>query len=261
MAIARQRGLGAAPRRPEAGLHPEEVSGLRQFCMHTSRREIIIMRKENQHKRTYKHHNLPHWDYPERLQYITYRLWDSLPKYQLKEILEKAAIVPKERRRSYMGHLVEEWVHNGSGCGILTADDVFPIILENWFYHHKKAYDILEWVIMPNHVHLLINQYYGYALKDVVESWKSFTSRRIMETASYKQAVANNPDFVDSVWYPNYFDRMIRGSNHKANTRQYILNNPVGLRWGQTTVQTPQDRPLSSATEQWKELVNFPPEG
>ena len=27
LANARQRGLGAAPRRPEAGLHPEEVSG------------------------------------------------------------------------------------------------------------------------------------------------------------------------------------------------------------------------------------------
>ena len=114
---------------------------------------------------------------------------------------------------------------------------------------------------MPNHVHLLINQYEGYALKDIVEFWKSYTSHKIMETASYKQAIANNPVFIDSVWYSNYFDRMIRGSNHYAKTRQYILKNPVGLKWGNTIVQSPEDWLLSSATERWKELINFPPEG
>ena len=78
-----------------------------------------------------------------------------------------------------------------------------------------------------------------------------------METTSYKKVIAKNPCFSDSVWYPNYFDRFIRGSGHYRKTRQYILNNPIGLQWNNTTVQSPQDWPLSSASEKWKEYVSF----
>ena len=216
------------------------------------------MRKENQHKGVYRPHYLPHWDYPDVRQFITYRLWDSLPKSQWRIISEQVAKVPEERRRTYMGHLMEEWLKTGSGCGILTAPDVYPIILDDWFQHNKTAYEILEWVIMPNHVHLLIKQYSGYALKDIINNWKSYTSHKIKETASYRRAIANNPEFVDSVWFPNYFDRMIRGSNHNRKTRQYILDNPIGLTWRHKTVEKSEDWPLSSATEQWKELISFP---
>lgn len=215
------------------------------------------MRKEDQHKGRYKTHHLPHWDFPDATQFITYRLWDSLPQSQAKILLEKVKQVPDERKRVYMGHLLEEWLNTGCGCGILTAPDVFPIILEDWFHNNNVAYEILEWVIMPNHVHLLINQYSGYALKDIVDSWKSFSSRKIMETTSYKQAITKNPCFSDSVWYPNYFDRFIRGSGHYRKTRQYILNNPIGLQWNNTTVQSPQDWLLSSASEKWKEYISF----
>ena len=106
------------------------------------------MRKEDQHKGRYKTHHLPHWDFPDATQFITYRLWDSLPQSQAKVLLEKVQQVPDERRRVYMGHLLEEWLNTGCGCGILTAPDVFPIILEDWFHNNNVAYEILEWVIM-----------------------------------------------------------------------------------------------------------------
>ncbi|MBR6436604.1 MAG: transposase [Thermoguttaceae bacterium] len=214
------------------------------------------MRKENQHKGRYKSHHLPHWDYPDAVQFITYRLWDSLPKKQADIILEKVALVPEERKRVYMGHLMDEWLNTGYGCGFLTAPDVYPIILEDWFHNNNSAYELLEWVIMPNHVHLLIRQYAGYSLQDIIHNWKGYSCRKIIETASFKRAIANNPSFTsDSIWFPNYYDRAIRGSGHYYNTRKYILNNPVGLKWNAKTVQSPQDWPLSSATEQWKELL------
>lgn len=93
------------------------------------------------------------------------------------------------------------------------------LLIDNWQYFQGKRYDLLAWVVMPNHVHLLIRPYPDASLSTIVQSWKGYTGRRIMEM-SRAQGWG-----IDAVWMREYWDRYIRDSNHLAAAD--IHNNPV----------------------------------
>jgi REP element-mobilizing transposase RayT len=66
---------------------------------------------------------------------------------------------------------------------------------------------------MPNHVHVLVEPLAGNTVAHLVQSWKSFTSRRFASS--------------DVGWQRDYFDRFIRDADHYWKTVRYIEDNPV----------------------------------
>src|SRR5205823_2605991 len=72
------------------------------------------------------------------------------------------------------------------------------------------------WVVMPNHIHLLFSILAGHELQDLLRSWKGFTGRAINRALSRS----------GSLWQKDYFDRLIRNSEHFWNCARYIRNNP-----------------------------------
>lgn len=83
-----------------------------------------------------------------------------------------------------------------------------------------QRYGLVAFVVMDDHVHVLVKPRPEYRLQDIVHSWKSFTANRLQRTQ----------DRWGCIWQAEYFDRIVRNKNEFNEKVQYILNNPF-KRW------------------------------
>lgn len=106
-------------------------------------------------------------------------------------------------------------------------------MVQRAFWHYDGArYRLLVWIVMPNHIHMLIEVWQtplGKILKDI----KSYTAKEANKVLGRE----------GTFWEDDYFDRYIRDEDHYRRVVRYIENNPVkaGL------VRMAADWPWSSA--------------
>ena len=151
---------------------------------------------------------LPHCDVPGLLQFITFRLADSLPADAFEGLCQDS-----DERNSR----IEELLDAGYGECLLQHSEV-AVIVENALLHFDgQRYLLLAWCVMPNHVHLLIQTCEEWNLSDLLHGWKSFTSHAINSHLGRNGAV----------WMVDYFDRYIRDDLHLAAVIEHIHGNPV----------------------------------
>ena len=148
-----------------------------------------------------------------------------------REFYEKAAAVASNAKERFF--FLEKGVDQGLGDCVLTEPANASIVRAALEYFDGERYRLLAWAIMPNHVHVMIEQIPGHSLSDIVHSWKSYTANHINKRAKNR------------LWAPDYFDRYVRDEEHYANARFYIENNPVKAR----LVERPEDWPYSSAAK------------
>jgi len=163
------------------------------------------------HKGWHDRGYLPHFDGGALVQAVTFRLADSLPR----TLYEKAAAasVSEEDRRNRLDRIIDE----GRGSCLLKRPENASIVRATLEYFDGVRYRLIAWVVMPNHVHAMIEQIAGNRLGDIVHSWKSYSANAINARAGTE----------GSVWAPDYFDRYIRDERHHWNTIRYIEDNPV----------------------------------
>lgn len=75
---------------------------------------------------------------------------------------------------------------------------------------------IHAWVIMPNHVHILVTPEDGKISKVI---------QRLKGRTSYQLSSQNNKP--EKLWKPRYYDRRLRSEKHLPATIEYIVMNPV----------------------------------
>jgi putative transposase len=166
---------------------------------------------DDPHRHWYRRGYLPHFDAGATVQTVTFRLADSVPRIVLKQLAASTADKMKRFGR------IEAVMDRGAGAAILR-DSRCALIVENALqYFQGERYRLLAWVIMPNHVHVLIEQKQGSRLDAVVHSWKSFTAKRINAVRGKHGAV----------WAREYYDRYVRDAAHFENAFAYVRNNPV----------------------------------
>jgi REP element-mobilizing transposase RayT len=154
---------------------------------------------------------LPHFDADNLIQFVTFRLTDSLPKSIFEDLAIRASDSADLRQQ------IEAFIDSGRGSCVLK-DPVIASTVGNALKHFDGTrYRLLSWVIMPNHVHVLIEQMGGHPLGDVIHSWKSFTATTANKLLARKGAF----------WAPDYFDRYIRDQAHFDAAVHYIHENPV----------------------------------
>ncbi len=154
---------------------------------------------------------LPHFDADTLIQFITFRLADSLPKSIFDELTAAASGSADLRQR------IEATVDSGLGSCALRDPVVATMVQDALRHFDGERYKLLAWTIMPNHVHVLVEQNIGFPLGDIVRSWKSFTAK----TAN--KQLGRTGVF----WEPDYFDRYIRDQAHFDVAVHYIHENPV----------------------------------
>jgi putative DNA methylase len=112
---------------------------------------------------------------------------------------------------------IEKYEDTGKGACYLKDARIARIIKNALLYNDDVMYHLLEWCIMPNHVHVLIEVIDGSSLSNIVQGWKSYTAHASNKVLKRRGAF----------WMADYFDRYIRDGKHYNYTVEYILQNPV----------------------------------
>jgi putative transposase len=87
-------------------------------------------------------------------------------------------------------------------------------------YFENQRYEIGAYVVMDDHVHVLLLPLEGFALHGIVHSWKSFSAKQLV----------NKWGRSAPVWQREYFDRVVRNQEELMQKTQYIIGNPL-KRW------------------------------
>ncbi|MDA3882179.1 MAG: HsdR family type I site-specific deoxyribonuclease [Bacteroidales bacterium] len=167
--------------------------------------------------------NLPHRNKAGLVQFITFRLADSIPQQVLKDIELELKSLSDDKKAIEKRKRYQFWLDKGLGCCALANREMAQVVQEALLYHDDKKYNLLAWSIMSNHVHVLIHT--RNDLRRIVQSWKSFTGKwALNNNKKYNLGIDTN---ASSFWMPDYWDRFIRDEDHFNNTVRYILNNPL----------------------------------
>jgi REP element-mobilizing transposase RayT len=194
------------------------------------------MHENFRHKGWHSRGYLPHLDAAGEIQALTFRLADALPAKVVlgwKRELERSGL-DEGKCQTQLRRMVARYEDAGYGSCWLREPACAEIVQTALLHFDGDRYRLLEWCVMPNHVHVLIHCCFGTSLGEIVRSWKTFTARNI----NAEHAGHHGP-----FWALDYHDRYIRDLDHLANARAYLRNNPVtaGL------CATPEDWPWSSA--------------
>ena len=77
-----------------------------------------------------------------------------------------------------------------------------------------------RFVIMPNHVHALVQPLAQESLTRIVHGWKSYTANQLQRSGGIK----------GPMWQEESFDRIVRHENELRRFHHYILSNPSNAR-------------------------------
>ena len=197
------------------------------------------MRPDENHSRGY----LPHFVKEGATYFVTFRIAGSLPKTVLRELEDELRALPcsagfptcefgihpvnsvLSKRRSRVLDLqkekrkrIETFLDRGSGAAWLKDERIANLAAETLKFLDGIRYELEEWVIMPNHIHVLVRPIPPFRLRDILHTWKLRISRdanQILKRAGQR------------FWQPESFDRIIRGDAEKSAVRRYIRQNSV----------------------------------
>jgi putative DNA methylase len=159
----------------------------------------------------------PHFDGGEVAQAIMFRLGDSLAKEILQRWENELVTMPEARADAERRKKIEAALDAGAGRCWLRDPKVARIVEGALLRFDGERYSLHSWVVMPNHVHVLITALEGHSLSDIVQSWKSFTAKAANRLLGR----------TETFWRRDYFDRFIRNQKHFAAALDYIESNPV----------------------------------
>ncbi len=160
---------------------------------------------------------LPHFEAGEVPQHVCFRLADSLPRVLLQRWEEALRVLPKSERDEEKRRRIESTLDKGLGACWLRHPEIARAVAQALHYFDGSRYRLHVWVVMPNHVHVLVTLMGNATLSSVLHSWKSYTVRRANEILSRE----------GRFWQPDYFDRFVRDERHYRATVYYIHQNPV----------------------------------
>lgn len=196
---------------------------------------------------TVYHRRLPHWRQDGATYFVTFRLADSLPREKIDLLAslkrewettlaaraeaEQWDASDKQRAWDDLSRqtfaTVESWLDRSAGKCLL-GDRENQILARDAFDHADRIdCRIGAGVIMPNHVHLLIQPFEGRSLEEILQSRK----RRIAREINSRTGSAG------SLWQEESFDRIVRDSGHLWRCLQYVGRNlaKAGLVGNETT--------------------------
>jgi putative DNA methylase len=157
----------------------------------------------------YRRH-LPHIDDAGRSVFLTWRLHDSLPPnraFPEKSVTSGRAFVAMDR-------LLET---ARTGPVSLAQPPIARMVVESIYLSAEQLahYELHAFVVMPNHVHMLITP--KVALAKLTRCLKGITARR----ANQVLGLTGKP-----FWREESYDRTVRNRAEFEQIRRYIENNP-----------------------------------
>jgi putative transposase len=164
---------------------------------------------------------IPHFNRPNLIQSITFRLEDAVPKTvidQWKRELEWSNGIPAtDPRQIDLRKKIAKYEDAGYGACWLRNEKIAEIAEQAILFHDSERYRVIAWCIMPNHIHSIIEILKGNRLEDILHSWKSYIAHEA------NKILRRSGKF----WFREYHDRFIRNFDHLQRAVEYVENNPV----------------------------------
>ena len=221
-------GMSQPPKPQRSG--PPHNPGVRELIANKRRwssppkREDALKGFLGWHERGY----LPHRDAPGLVQFITFHLADSFPS-ALRSEWEALLKVEDDRERRIQ---IEAYLDRGRGECHLRQPEIARLVDAAFQFYHQKNYELLAWVVMPNHIHVLFKTG-ALPLGKIISQFKKYTA------SEANKLLHRRGEF----WAADYWDTFMRDAPHELRTRRYIENNPVKA----LLVREPKAWPWSSA--------------
>ena len=101
------------------------------------------------------------------------------------------------------------------GSCILRDPTLRAVVDGTILYYDDQRYTVYDYVVMPNHVHVLMATR-GEGLLDHVRRWKRYTARSINKLLGRQ----------GRLWHRDCFDHIVRSAGYFLKYRRYIADNP-----------------------------------
>ncbi len=171
---------------------------------------------------------LPHWRQEGCAYFVTCHLGDSLPIGMLR--------LWAEVRRNWLEHhplpwsqevtreyherfteAMERYLDAGAGSCALRKPACAQCVVDTLLHDDGKQYDLGSFVVMPNHIHLLVVPHSGVELSNTTETWERVSARHINRLLKRS----------GRLWGRDAYDHIVRNEKECRRIDKYIRINPV----------------------------------
>ena len=181
---------------------------------------------------------LPHWFQEGRTYFVTFRLADSMPREKREQLeaqrnawmhaqglksLDEIEFLSEEDRKEYHRIFtvkIHELLDAGYGSCALRDPENAQIVSNALMFFDGQRCEMISFVVMPNHVHVLTCPIEPHSLSELLHSWKRFTSREIHKRTGES----------GTLWLDENFDHIVRTEHQLEHFRNYIRDNPKKAR-------------------------------
>ena len=181
-------------------------------------------------------HIRPHWSQAGAVVFITFRTTDSISREVLQRwerekqawlrvrgvkghwstVLERLAPKDQSDFHREFNRCREAYLDSCQGKCLLKTPELAQIVADSLLHFDGQRYCMGDFVLMPNHVHLLASFQTAEALKDQCDSWLHYTAAQINRKIGEK----------GKFWQQEPFDHLVRSIEQYDYLRQYIAENP-----------------------------------
>jgi REP element-mobilizing transposase RayT len=184
------------------------------------------------------HGHLPHWFQPGVTYFVTFRTEDSVPQdlvrtwYRDRDFwlrrhnidprskgwkaqLRASADLEREYHRRFTSKFME-YLDRGLGECPLRDSQLAGIVAGSLAHFDGERYHLGDYVVMPNHVHVLVCLLGTTEIEKLCKSWKHFTATQI------NRLLGRDGRF----WQEESFDHLVRGPDQFELFQRYIAENP-----------------------------------
>jgi len=186
--------------------------------------------------------NLPHWYQPGVSYFVTFRTEDSIPPEvsrrwhaeraswllrhgisigdkNWKELLDTLSTFDRREFHETFSLEYMESLDKGFGKCVLSQPESSKIVADSLLHFDRERYLLGDFVIMPNHVHLIVCLLDSFEIEATCTSWKRFSATKINRELKTK----------GRFWQEESFDHLIRSVNQFEAIQSYIASNPRNL--------------------------------
>jgi type I restriction enzyme R subunit len=186
-----------------------------------------------------REHCRPHWSQAGAIVFITFRTHDSIPQAVLdrwecekqewfrirglsrglhwSQLLPTLSPAEQDSFHQAFHRCREDFLDTCHGQCLLRRPALAKVVADSLLHFDEQRYRLGDFVVMPNHVHLLVAFPSAEAMQKQCDSWLHFTAWQI------NQAIGAKGHF----WQAEPFDHLVRSPEQYDYLRRYIADNPA----------------------------------
>ncbi|WP_436717577.1 hypothetical protein U8335_12460 [Roseiconus lacunae] len=181
-------------------------------------------------------HHRPHWSQAGAIVFLTFRAKDSIPRDVLQRwereknewIVRHAHADPpwrnalptlspdlRNRFKKEFNRCREDFLDTCHGACVLRRPVLAKIVADSLLYFDGVRYRMGDFIVMPNHVHLMASFASEDSMGAQCDSWLHFTAMKINSHLGQK----------GKFWQQEPFDHLVRSPEQYQYLRRYIRDN------------------------------------